>query len=115
LRSNSCKAEDLPRFATRRRCESFIKSLKREEIYANKYENLENLRANIGEFIEEHYNRKRLHSALGYRSPEEFEQQRKRESLVGSPGATVEFVVNDGNPTGLRFGCLCHEEVQHEA
>ena len=75
--------EDLPRFTTRRRWESFIKSKKREEIYANKYENLENQRANIGEFIEEYYNRKRLHSALGYRSPEEFEQKRKRESLVG--------------------------------
>jgi transposase InsO family protein len=50
-------------------CESFIKTLKREEIYANKYDNLEQLRANIEEFIEEYYNRQRLHSALGYRPP----------------------------------------------
>ena len=50
-------------------CESFMKTLKREEIYANKYENLEHLRANIEEFIEQYYNRQRLHSALGYRSP----------------------------------------------
>jgi transposase InsO family protein len=57
-------------------CESFMKTLKREEIYANKYDDLENLRANIEEFIEEYYNRQRLHSALGYRSPEEFEQLR---------------------------------------
>src|SRR3989441_8184368 len=56
-------------------CESFMKTLKREEIYANKYDDLEHLRANIEEFIEEYYNRQRLHSALGYRSPEEFEQQ----------------------------------------
>src|SRR5215472_14776802 len=56
-------------------CESFIKTLKREEIYAHKYENLEHLRTNIEEFIDEYYNRQRLHSALGYRSPEEFEQQ----------------------------------------
>jgi putative transposase len=32
-------------------CESFMKTLKREEIYSNKYDDLENLRANIGEFI----------------------------------------------------------------
>ena len=56
-------------------CESFIKTLKREEIYANEYENLEHLRSNIEEFIERYYNQKRLHSALGYRSPEEFEAQ----------------------------------------
>jgi len=56
-------------------CESFIKTLKREEIYANQYDDLEHLRANIEDFIEQYYNRQRLHSALGYRSPEEFEQQ----------------------------------------
>jgi putative transposase len=78
-------------------CESFIKTLKREEIYANKYDNLEHLRAHIEEFIEEYYNRQRLHSALGYRSPEEFEQQSERGNSVDSPGATVQFVVNDAN------------------
>ncbi len=78
-------------------CESFMKTLKREEIYANRYDNLEHLRANIEEFIEQYYNRQRLHSALGYRSPEEFEQQSRRKNLADSPGATVEFVVNDGN------------------
>lgn len=36
---------------------------------------LEHLRANVEDFIEQYYNRQRLHSALGYRSPEEFEQQ----------------------------------------
>ena len=56
-------------------CESFMKTLKREEIYANRYDNLEHLRANIEEFIEQYYNRQRLHSALGYRSPEEFERE----------------------------------------
>ena len=78
-------------------CESFIKTLKREEIYANKYDNVEHLRANIEEFIEEYYNRQRLHSALGYRPPEEFEQQSERGNLPAPLGATVEFVVNDGN------------------
>lgn len=55
-------------------CESFFKTLKREEIYANQYSDLDDLRANMEEFIERYYNTCRLHSALGYRPPEEFEQ-----------------------------------------
>src|ERR1700704_3431457 len=70
-------------------CESFIKTLKREEIYANQYENLEHLRANIEEFIDQYYNRQRLHSALGYRSPEEFEQT--SETRGASDGASMSF------------------------
>jgi hypothetical protein len=56
-------------------CESFMKTLKREEIYANQYTDLEHLRCNVEEFIENNYNRRRLHSSLGYRSPKEFEQK----------------------------------------
>ena len=70
-------------------CESFMKTLKREEIYTNDYQNLEHLRANIEEFIEHYYNRCRLHSALGYRSPAEFEQQLV--SSATSAGATMSF------------------------
>jgi transposase InsO family protein len=55
-------------------CESFMRTLKREEIYANTYRDLEDLRVHIEEFIECYYNRIRLHSALGYLPPEEFEQ-----------------------------------------
>jgi Integrase core domain len=73
-------------------CESFIKTLKREEIYANEYENLEDLRSNIEEFIERYYNQKRLHSALGYRSPDEFEEQARPESETTTLGATVSFL-----------------------
>jgi transposase InsO family protein len=58
-------------------CESFMKTLKREEIYANRYQDLGHMRVNIKEFIEQYYNRQRLHSALGYRSPEEFERQKE--------------------------------------
>ena len=61
-------------------CESFLKTLKREEIYANDYREMEDLAAGIEEFIERYYNRSRLHSALGYRSPEEFEKQAETES-----------------------------------
>ena len=73
-------------------CESFIKTLKREEIYTNRYDNLEQLRTNIEEFIEQYYNRQRLHSALGYRSPEEFERQTAEGNRQDCLGATVEFV-----------------------
>ena len=55
-------------------CESFMKTLKREEIYANEYRDLDHLRENIAAFIDDYYNRVRLHSALGYKPPEEFEQ-----------------------------------------
>jgi putative transposase len=71
-------------------CESFIKTLKREEIYATVYRNLEHLATNIETFIDEYYNRRRLHSALGYRPPEEFEQQSVRASAANDPaGATI--------------------------
>lgn len=78
-------------------CESFLKTLKREEIYANRYNHLEHLRANLGQFIEQYYNRERLHSALGYRSPEEFERDIAQENSADSAGATVQVVVSDGN------------------
>jgi transposase InsO family protein len=73
-------------------CESFMKTLKREEIYVNRYENLEDLRANVEIFIEQYYNKQRLHSALGYRSPEEFEQQAEcRNGIIDSKSATIVY------------------------
>src|ERR1035437_4113818 len=70
-------------------CESFMKTLKREEIYANDYRNLAHLLANVEAFIEQYYNRCRLHSALGYRPPEEFE--REAQTGLNSAGATMSF------------------------
>ena len=55
------------------RCESFLKTLKQEEIDARPYHTMEELEQHVTEFIEQIYNRVRLHSALGYLSPEEFE------------------------------------------
>ena len=73
-------------------CESFIKTLKREEIYANRYEDLGHMRVNIEGFIEQYYNRLRLHSALGYRSPEEFEGKNGVPAGVATTtGATLVF------------------------
>lgn len=54
-------------------CESFIKTLKREQIDVHKYQYIDELNAHLEEFIEQYYNRFRLHSALGYKAPEEFE------------------------------------------
>lgn len=56
-------------------CESFMKTLKYEEVYRNEYRNLAEARAAIAVFLEKVYNGKRLHSALGYLPPIEFEAQ----------------------------------------
>jgi transposase InsO family protein len=55
--------------------ESFIKTLKYEEVYRTEYLDFADARRRIGRFLESVYNRKRLHSALGYLPPAEFEQQ----------------------------------------
>jgi len=53
--------------------ESFFKTLKYEEVYLFDYETLSDVLERIPYFIEEVYNRKRLHSALGYLSPVNYE------------------------------------------
>jgi len=62
-------------------CESWMKTLKSEEVYRQEYRDLSEVRASIAQFIDEVYNQKRLHSALGYRPPVEFEQV-----LAAAPG-----------------------------
>ncbi len=58
-------------------CESFMKTLKYEEVLRNDYRDLAEARASIREFLEKVYNQKRLHSALGYMPPAEFERNQK--------------------------------------
>jgi putative transposase len=55
------------------KAESFFKTLKQEEVYLKQYHTFEEASSNIGQFIEEVYNAKRLHSRLGYVPPIEFE------------------------------------------
>jgi len=58
-------------------CESFMKTLKYEEVLRNEYRDLAEARASIRQFLERVYNEKRLHSALGYLPPAEFEANHK--------------------------------------
>ena len=58
-------------------CESFMKTLKYEEVLRNEYRDLADARASIREFLEKVYNHNRLHSALGYLPPAEFERNHK--------------------------------------
>jgi putative transposase len=67
-------------------CESFMKTLKYEEVFRQEYRDLADARASIETFIEKIYNGKRLHSALGYRPPIEFER-----SLL-TPSTTAQLV-----------------------
>jgi putative transposase len=71
-------------------CESFMKTLKYEEVLRNEYRDLTEARASILAFIERVYNQKRLHSALGYVPPAEFEAQlavQNKEAAARQPGA----------------------------
>ena len=69
------------------RAERFMRTLKEEEVYCQRYRNLQEARESIGHFLEEVYNRRRLHSALQYRTPEQFE----------ATAAAVETDGTDGN------------------
>ena len=63
------------------KCERFMKTLKQEEIRCSEYRDIEELRANLSVFLERYYNAARLHSALGYKSPDEFEKQAARSPI----------------------------------
>jgi transposase InsO family protein len=67
------------------KAESFMGTLKREEVNGSAYRDVEDARARIGEFIEQVYNRQRLHSALDYKPPEEYEATLPRYQTAISP------------------------------
>jgi putative transposase len=82
------------------RCERFMRTLKEEEIDCREYGTLAELERNLEDFIERYYNRVRLHAALGYQSPVEFEQQQA--GLTAVPPAT-------GSAAALSF--RRHQEI----
>jgi len=67
--------------------ESFMKTLKYEEVYLDEYQNMNEARGAIAYFLEDVYNKKRLHSALGYLPPAEFE--RNAQMLAASSGRAI--------------------------
>ena len=80
------------------KCERFMRTLKQEEIHCSEYRDIEDLRANLSEFLNRYYNATRLHSALGYVSPEEFERR-------AAQSATTEI------PKAPRLSFSRHEEI----
>jgi putative transposase len=74
-------------------CESWMKTLKYEEVYRQEYRDLSEARASLERFIEKVYNQKRLHSALGYLPPVEFEQA----LLARAPATTTAGEIECGN------------------
>ena len=69
------------------RAEAFMRTLKSEEVHLRAYKDLEDARNSIAHFLEQVYNRKRLHSALGYLSPEAFESQAAMPPAANSKGS----------------------------
>ena len=80
------------------KCERFIRTLKEEQLQGRRYRNLEELEQEVGSFLETVYNRERLHSALGYLSPVQFEQQQAAAAVRGV-----------ATPAGVSF--TRHEEI----
>ena len=100
------------------RAERFMRTLKQEEVYASQYRDLDDARARIGEFLEQVYNYDRLHAALDYQPPAEFEQKllAAPETAASKPAETkaVETDGADGNPgkPQSRFPTVSHSSLE---
>lgn len=76
------------------RAERFMRTLKEEEVQGRNYQNMDDAKWRVGEFLEEIYNRQRLHSALRYVTPDEFERAVESDGTDGKLGKP-----NSGFPT----------------
>ena len=86
--------------------ESFFRTLKMEQVYLNEYRDLADARCQIGRFLEEVYNHKRLHSSLGYRPPAEFEElwEAAQEEMSASvPGPSALLTRDPMAPAGVVY------------
>ncbi len=73
------------------KAESLIKTLKQEEVDGRPYKDANHAGNSIGTFIEEVYNRLRLHSALGYLPPDEFETKHRAQIAANARAAGLGF------------------------
>jgi putative transposase len=76
------------------KAESFMKTIKCDEVYRNEYTSFEQVKESIRYYIEQTYNTRRLHSALGYLSPMEFEQQLLNSLQEQSTVSTTKYAVS---------------------
>jgi putative transposase len=86
--------------------ESFFRTLKMEQVYLSEYRDLADARRQIASFIDEVYNRKRLHSALGYLPPVEFEQlgeAAQKETSAPVPGPSALLTRDPVAPAGVVY------------
>jgi transposase InsO family protein len=72
-------------------CERFMRTLKQEEVNCQDYEDLQDLKLHLEEFIDRYYNCQRLHSALGYQTPEQFERSLSSTPILFPPTARLSF------------------------
>jgi transposase InsO family protein len=106
------------------KAERFMRTLKDEEVYASTYRDLEDARTQIGTFLDEVYNEQRLHSALSYLPPAEFEAELVKANETGrpspeaettnGPGEAVETDGADGNSgkPNSRFPTVTHSSLE---